>query len=109
MSRMIDDLSQEEREALAEDLSRLADQLDEPDLGEPDSNAIEALENQGLTSDQAHKLADETDPDEIAETLRESGIDPRDALGTAGDRARGAQPLPKNRAATPAYATRGLH
>ncbi|MCH8271439.1 MAG: hypothetical protein IH985_09565, partial [Planctomycetes bacterium] len=80
LSRTIDDLSPDERQALAEELERLADQLDAPDEPPGDERG---LEDRGVPPEQAEEFADATDPDEIAEQLRESGMDPTDAARAA--------------------------
>ena len=82
LSRTIDDLPPDERQALAEELERLADQLDAPDERSPDEYA-RGFEDLGVPPEQAEELADATDPDEIAARLRESGVDPTDAARAA--------------------------
>ncbi|MCH7790957.1 MAG: hypothetical protein IID31_01580, partial [Planctomycetes bacterium] len=82
LSRTIDDLTPDERQALAEELERLADQLGAPDQPPADENA-RGLEDRGIPPELTEELADATDPDEIAEQLRESGMDPTDAARAA--------------------------
>jgi hypothetical protein len=82
MARTLDDLSPEERRRLADDLGRLAEQLDEAGVDAPDPGASEPgnpLEDLGLTPEEAQQLADETDSQEIAEQLDAAGVDPPEA------------------------------
>ncbi len=73
-------LSEDERQDLAEQLDQLADSLEQPtspedSLEAPPEGAEQSLRDLGVPEETIDQLRDETDPESIRDALREEGLD----------------------------------
>ena len=80
----LNEMSEEDRQALAESMSEMANRLNEAAKNnEAKNNAAqrmaEQLQQMGLSKELAEQLANSADTEQIAEQLRQQGIDPETA------------------------------
>jgi len=88
VERRLNEMTPEEREALARDLNDLAESL-RREASEPGADAQpsadEVLREQGVSEEAGSELQGETDPERIRERLEQEGVDP-EAAETLADR-----------------------
>jgi len=93
LREQLDQMSEEERQALSVSMQDMARRLSEAAQNKQAQNdaaqrAAEQLQQMGLSKEQAERLARSADAQEIAEQLRQQGIDPESAQRLAEQMAR---------------------